>query len=399
MNRFASAVALPPLLLFPALTNFAQPATAVESTLPKAINPDSRNRLSLIKREDLDERRKKAYDAAVASYAGAAPAIGAEIRLHGRPINNIQLESPLGHALMQLAILTTARAHDQPYEWSLHEMQAIAVGLDPRVIDQVRNRKPLNRVADKEAVIIRMGREIFGSHRLSTETYSQALSLLGESNLVDVAALMADYARTSATLTAFNQQLPPGWKQFLPLPFMQPDDIHPDSRSRLPLMTIPAPSLAPALYGRTMAPEGTGPAQIRQHGAGLKSLEASVGRPVIDLAILVTAREHDMQYDWTINELASVRDGLQPATIEVVRNRLSLADLAEKDACTIQFGRELFSKHNISSETYQRAVKLFGERDLVDLVDVMGQHAREATLLAAFDQQLPAGQKPLLPVP
>jgi len=44
-------------------------------------------------------------------------------------------------------------------------------------------------------------------------------------------------------------------------------------------------------------------------------------------------------------------------------------------------------------------VKLFGERDLVDLVDVMGQHAREATLLAAFDQQLPAGQKPLLPVP
>lgn len=399
MNRFASAVALAPLLLFPALTNFAQPATAVESTLPKAINPDSRNRLSLIKREDLDERRKKAYDAAVASYAGAAPPIGAEIRLHGRPITNIQLESPLGHALMQLAILTTARAHDQPYEWSLHEMQAIAVGLDPKVIDQVRNRKPLNRVADKEAVIIRMGREIFGSHRLSTETYSQALSLLGESNLVDVAALMADYARTSATLTAFNQQLPPGWKQFLPLPFMQPDDIHPDSRSRLPLMTIPAPSLAPALYGRTMAPEGTGPAQIRQHGAGLQSLEASVGRPVIDLAILVTAREHDMQYDWTINELASVRDGLQPATIEVVRNRLSLADLAEKDACAIQFGRELFSKHNISSETYQRAVKLFGERDLVDLVDVMGQHAREATLLAAFDQQLPAGQKPLLPVP
>jgi len=36
MNRFASAVALAPLLLFPALTNFAQPATAVESTLPKA---------------------------------------------------------------------------------------------------------------------------------------------------------------------------------------------------------------------------------------------------------------------------------------------------------------------------------------------------------------------------
>jgi hypothetical protein len=46
-----------------------------------------------------------------------------------------------------------------------------------------------------------------------------------------------------------------------------------------------------------------------------------------------------------------------------------------------------------------RAVKLFGERDLVDLVDVMAQHSREAALLAAFDQHLPAGQKPLLPIP
>jgi hypothetical protein len=30
---------------------------------------------------------------------------------------------------------------------------------------------------------------------------------------------------------------------------------------------------------------------------------------------------------------------------------------------------------------------------------VMAPHAREAALLTAFDQQLPAGQKPLLPIP
>jgi len=193
--------------------------------------------------------------------------------------------------------------------------------------------------------------------------------------------------------------MPPGWKQFLPLPFKQPDDIHPDSRNRLPLTRTSAPELAPALYGRTMAPEGTGPAQIRGHGAGIKSLEASVGRRMIDLAILVSAREHDAQYDWTINELAAVKDGLEPAIIDVVRNRKALAGLAERDACVVEFGRELFGKHNVSSETYTHAVKMFGERDLVDLVDVMAQHSREATLLAAFDQKLPAGQKPLLPMP
>ena len=393
MRQLTSLVEFASLLLFPSIAISAQDA------LPKDVYPDSRNRLPSIKREDVEERARKTYDAAVASYAGALPAMGAALRLHGNPISNAQLESPLGQALMQLAIITTAREHDQPYEWSLHQMQAMATGVDPAVIEVVRDRKPLTKLDPKEAVIIQMGREIFGAHKLSSETYARALSLLGKANLVDAVGLMADYSRTSATLTAFNQQMPPGWKQFLPLHFTQPDDVHPDSRSRLPLMRSVAPGLAPALYGRSMAPEGTGPAHIRAHGAGLKSLEASVVRPVIDLAILVSAREHDAQYDWTVNELAAVKDGLAPATIDVVRARKPVAGLADRDACVIEFGRELFGKHNVSSETYARAVKIFGERDLVDLVDVMAQHSREAAMLAAFDQHLPAGQKPLLPMP
>jgi 4-carboxymuconolactone decarboxylase len=73
--------------------------------------------------------------------------------------------------------------------------------------------------------------------------------------------------------------------------------------------------------------------------------------------------------------------------------------LGEKETVVIEFGRELFSKHVVSAQTYARALKVFGERDLVDLVDLMALHATEATLLAAFDQYLPAGQKPLLPIP
>jgi hypothetical protein len=51
----------------------------------------------------------------------------------------------------------------------------------------------------------------------------------------------------------------------------------------------------------------------------------------------------------------------------------------------------------VTAETYARALRVFGERDLVDLVGVMAQHADDATLLTVFDQQLPAGQKALLP--
>jgi hypothetical protein len=44
-------------------------------------------------------------------------------------------------------------------------------------------------------------------------------------------------------------------------------------------------------------------------------------------------------------------------------------------------------------------VRIFGERNVVDLVGVFAQHADDDALLTVFEQQLPAGQKPLLPMP
>jgi 4-carboxymuconolactone decarboxylase len=386
------------LFLLPIIRIAAQKSRLIENVLPADVYPESRNRLPLIKLEDLDKKSRERFDAAAASFAGA-PGIGPRIRRYGNAVSNVQMQSPVGHALMQLAILITAREHDQPYEWSLHEMQAVAVGLTPDTINVVRFRKPLSKISDdKEASIIEMGREIFGAHRLGAKAYARALSLFGRSNLVDIIALMADYSGTSATLTAFNQQLPPGWKQFLPLPFPPPDDILSDSRNRLPLVETTAPGLPPALYSRLLSPAGTGPAQIRSHGAGLHSIEGSVGRRLIDLAILVTAREHDVQYDWTMNEPTALKDGLEPAIIDIVRNRAPVVRVPDKEASLIEFGRELFRKHNVRPETYALTRKAFGERNLVDLVEAMGQHSSEAVLLIAFDQHLPAGQEPLLPM-
>jgi 4-carboxymuconolactone decarboxylase len=371
--------------------------TEIESTaaLPKDVFPDSRNRLPLIKREALDERGKKAYEDAAASSDSGVPQGVAAIRLHGSGVD-VRWASPLGRRLTELAIVGAARECDQPYEWSLHEMEALAVGLEPAIIDLVRHRQPLAGIGDKEAVIVQLDREIIGKHKLSSETYARALKLLGERDLVDIVLLESQYAGTAARLTAFNQQMPPTMKQFLPLPFTPPDDIHPDSRSRLPLVQQP-PQASPILYSRELAPTGTGPGEIRLHQGSRKSLEAHLGRSLMDLAVLVTAREHDQQYDWTINELAARKDGVEPMLVDVVRDRKPLAGVGEKESAIIQFGRELFGKHMVAAETYARALKIFGETDLADLVDLMAQHATEAALLTAFDQHLPAGQKPLLP--
>jgi 4-carboxymuconolactone decarboxylase len=395
----STAVAPTPAVPLSASPTQAASGRSGEETLPSDVHPESGNRLPAINRDDLDERGKKAYDEAV---RGAGSARGLEspaaIRLHASGVN-VRWASPLGRQLTELAILTTAREHDQPYEWSLHEMEAVAVGLNPSVIDIVRHRNRIAGVAQKEAAIIQMGREIFGRHRLSSDTYARALKLFGTRDLVDLVDLMAGYSGTAARLTAFNQHLPPGWKQFLPLPFTPSDDIHADSRSRLPLIRSQTQPASLNLYSRQLAPEGTGPGHIGRHGRGLPALEASVGRRVMTLAGLVTAREHDAQYQWTVTEIAALKEGVEPTVIDSVRRRQRVNGLSERDAALIEFGRELFARHNVNPETYARALKAFGETDLVDLVSLMAQHSADGVLTIAFDQHLPAGQKPLLPVP
>jgi hypothetical protein len=339
--------------------------TTAGDTLPQDVHPDSRNRLPLLK----------------PGVEGAAA-----VRLHASGVD-VRWLSPLGRQLTELAILTSAREHDQPYEWSLHEMEALAVGLEPAVIDIVRHRRPLTNLSDKQAVIIGIGREIFTKHALSAESYARALKVLGKADLVDVVALMGNYAGTAVRLTAFNQQMPPGWKQLLPLPFTPPSDIHPDSRSRLPYLKAQAQAMPGPLYSRGLAPEGTGPGHIARHGSGMKLLEAGVGKRLMALTSLVTAHAHHHQYEWTRREAEARSAGLEASVIDVVRHERPLQGLAEKDAAIIQFGRELFGSHTISAATYARALKLFGERDLVDLVDLMARQVSDVTLLTAFDQR------------
>jgi hypothetical protein len=234
------------------------------------------------------------------------------------------------------------------------------------------------------------------------------LKLFGKTDMVDMVDLMSNYAGTGVNLTAANQWMPPQMKQFLPLPFTMPNDILPDSRSRIPVVNPARPAQANAgggeganagLYRRTLAPAPTGPGSMAKFAAGLKSLETSQGKALIALAALITARLHDQQYNWTITELAARKDGLSAAAIDAVRNNAPLTSLGAKEAALIQFGRELLGQHNVTAETYARAKTTFGQQDLSDfVVNVIAPHTREAVILTVFDQQLPAGQPPLLPM-
>ena len=124
----------------------------------------------------------------------------------------------------------------------------------------------------------------------------------------------------------------------------------------------------------------------------MKLLEEGVGKRLMTLAVLVTARAHHHQYHWTMSEIAAREQGLDAAVIDVVRQDKPLDGIGEREAAIIRFGRELFGKHTVSTGTYAAAVKIFGERNLIDLVDLMARHVTDVALLTAFDQRLPPGR-------
>jgi 4-carboxymuconolactone decarboxylase len=192
-----------------------------------------------------------------------------------------------------------------------------------------------------------------------------------------------------------------------------PQDIYPDSGSRLPLpRREDLDEAGRAMFDRNTDPKGgtlaglRGPGGLRLHSPRLAELENALNRylrfgagfsaAVRELAILVTAREMESAFEWAAHEPQALKDGVPPASIDVVKHRRPTDGLSETEAAIIRLGREMIGARKVSPETFAAARRLFGDRQLIDLVSLMGHYQATASLLLAFDVQVPDG-KPVLP--
>ena len=127
--------------------------------------------------------------------------------------------------------------------------------------------------------------------------------------------------------------------------------------------------------------------------------EAGFTPQIREIAILATAREMDSQFEWVAHEPEALKEGVPQNLIDVIKYRRSIEGLGEPEALVIELGRQLWRDHKVKSETFAKLKAQYGPRKLIDLVLLMGSYASTAALLAAVDMQLPAGKKPLLPIP
>jgi 4-carboxymuconolactone decarboxylase len=184
-----------------------------------------------------------------------------------------------------------------------------------------------------------------------------------------------------------------------------PPDINPVTLSRLPPVT-PGDLDEEGkrlLAARTNYTPGPGPGHVtvyspREIDLGIPSgAKSPVGPRYFQIAVLITAREIDQQYEWTAHELAGRRQGLEQPVIDVIKYNRDVASLSSKDATLITFGRALFREHQVTSELWQNMVNDFGRQRTVQLMMIMGEYFKAGFMMNAVDQHLPPGREALLP--
>lgn len=198
-----------------------------------------------------------------------------------------------------------------------------------------------------------------------------------------------------------------------------PADIYPDSGNRLPQPKREDMNdadkkifdeIMTALKGGYKS-HGEDRAPIRLHSPKLAKAMAEVHHylkydtglspRVVEVAVLTTARELTNQYEFTqwVEHALDEKDPryLGPQVVDVITNCKLVTGLDEKDAAIITLSRETFGRRKVSPKTFAEVRRLFGARGTVDLVELMAMYAATGAELTAFDMQLNAGQKPLLP--
>jgi 4-carboxymuconolactone decarboxylase len=194
-----------------------------------------------------------------------------------------------------------------------------------------------------------------------------------------------------------------------------PSDIDPKSGFRLPLPNREdLDEAGKVAYDRGSKPGGTiaglqGPAGIQLFSPKTAAQAAAINRylrfeagftpHVREVAILITAREMDSQFEWVAHEPEALKEGVPQHVIDIIKYRRSTAGIDATDAIVIELGRQIWRDHKVTSETFAKAKAIFGPNKLVELVMLMGNYAGTAALLTAVDMQLHAGKKPLLPIP
>ena len=118
-------------------------------------------------------------------------------------------------------------------------------------------------------------------------------------------------------------------------------------------------------------------------------------RRLLELMILVAARQANAQYAWFIHEPHALEFGIAPDIIQSIQERRTPVFTRDDERLVYDITTELNATRTLSEGTYQRGMAMFGEQVMVELVSAVGFYVMVAMTLNAFAVSVPGGKEPL----
>ena len=116
-----------------------------------------------------------------------------------------------------------------------------------------------------------------------------------------------------------------------------------------------------------------------------------------EFAILITARHWTSQYEWFAHLPLALKAGLDPRiAAELAQNRRP-AGMKDDEAAVYEFCTELHRDKQVSDASHARALALFGEKGVMDLIGVSGYYTAVSMTLNVAQVRLPSGESDPLP--
>jgi 4-carboxymuconolactone decarboxylase len=122
--------------------------------------------------------------------------------------------------------------------------------------------------------------------------------------------------------------------------------------------------------------------------------ETSVPLHLNEFAILIIGRQWRSQVEWLAHAPIAIKAGLSPDIVAELKANKRPSNMPPAEAVVYDFVNELIANHEVSNETFDRAKRLLGEQQIVDLTAVAGTYIGIAMLLAMSEQGVPPGNEP-----
>jgi len=128
----------------------------------------------------------------------------------------------------------------------------------------------------------------------------------------------------------------------------------------------------------------------------LLRFHSTLPKKLNEMAIIMTGRFWNAQYEWSAHKKAAIAAGLSPAIVDAIAAGKRPTGMQPDETVIYNFANELLQKREVSDASFAAAVKMFGERGAVDLTGVMGYYCFVSMMLDIDRYPLPDGEKPEL---